>query len=151
MFFPKKSPWNILFLVLSGKVTILFPESMILHPDGKWKMIFLKKIHGNMIFSSNNLKRLSFQKASRWEMIFLVLSGKVVFFPENVVFFPWTEDEGGVIFLKKYTETWYFLLIYSTLPCQKKENQRWSYSAKIHLKVIDILAQHPRKSSSNSL
>ena len=30
--------------------------------DGKWKMIFLKKIHGNMIFSSNVLKRWSFQK-----------------------------------------------------------------------------------------
>ena len=30
--------------------------------DGKGKMIFLKKIHGNMMFSSNVLKRWSFQK-----------------------------------------------------------------------------------------
>ena len=29
---------------------------------GKWKMIFLKKVHGNMIYSSNVLKRWSFQK-----------------------------------------------------------------------------------------
>ena len=37
----------------------------------------------------------------------------------------------------------------ATHLCQK--NQRWSYPAKIHLKVIDVLDWHPRKSSSNSL
>ena len=37
----------------------------------------------------------------------------------------------------------------ATPLCQK--NQRWSYPAKIHLKVIDVLDWHPRKSSSNSL
>ena len=42
-------------------------------------------------------------------MILIVLSGKVVLFPENMVFFPWTENERGVTFLKKYTETWYIL------------------------------------------
>ena len=61
--------------------------------DGKWKMIFLKKIHGNMIFSSNFLKRWSFQKGPRWDMIFLVLSGKMVFFSKNVIFFPWAGSE----------------------------------------------------------
>ena len=29
--------------------------------------------------------------------------------------------------------------------------KKWSYTAKIHLKVIDILDPHPRKSSSSSL
>ena len=53
-----------------------------------------QKIHGNMIFSSNVLKRWSVRKGSRWDMIFLVLSGKVAFFPpENRVFFPWTEND----------------------------------------------------------
>ena len=33
----------------------------------------------------------------------------------------------------------------------KKKNQRWSYPAKIHLKVIEFLDWHPRKSASNSL
>ena len=152
MFFPKKSPWNILFLVLSGKVTILFPESMILHPDGKWKMIFLKKIHGNMIFSSNNLKRLSFQKASRWEMIFLVLSGKVVFFSRKCGVFSLDRGRGrGDLSQEIHGNMIFpFDIFHAPLP-KKKKNQRWSYSAKIHLKVIDILAQHPRKSSSNSL
>ena len=40
-----------------------------------------------MIFSSNLLKRWSFQKGPRRHMIFLVLSGKMVFFPENMIFF----------------------------------------------------------------
>ena len=44
-----------------------------------------------MIFSSNFLKRWSFQKGPRWDMIFLVLSGKIGFFPENSIFIPWAE------------------------------------------------------------
>ena len=43
-----------------GKDHVSFPKNMILHLDGKWKIIFLKKIDGNMIFSSNFLKRWSF-------------------------------------------------------------------------------------------
>ena len=94
MVFPKKSWWNLIFLVLSGKMIFLFSENIILPLDGKWKMIFLKKIHGNMIFSSNVLKRWSFQKGLlRWGMIFIVLSGNMVFFPQNMIFFPWKESE----------------------------------------------------------
>ena len=70
-------------LVLSTKMIFPFLENMILPPDGKHKMIFLKKIHENMIFSSNVLKRWSFQKGSRWDMIFLVLSGNVVLFSQK--------------------------------------------------------------------
>ena len=57
-----------------------FPKIWSYTLDGKWKMIFLRKIHWNMIFSSNVLKRWSFQKGPRRDMIFLVLSGKIVFF-----------------------------------------------------------------------
>ena len=103
MVFPKKSLWNLIFLVLSGNMIFLFPENMILPPDRKWKMIFLKKVHGNMIFSSIVLKRWSFQKGPRRDRIFLVLPGKVVFFP-------WSENERGMTLPKKYTETWFFLL-----------------------------------------
>ena len=56
-------------------------------------MIFLKKIHENMIFSSNVMRRWSFQKQFPWNMIFLVLCGKIFFFPENMIFFLWTENE----------------------------------------------------------
>ena len=46
-----------------------------------------------MIFSSGLLKRWSFQKGQRRHMIFLVLSVKMLFFPENMIFFPWAESE----------------------------------------------------------
>ena len=40
-----------------------------------------------MIYSSNVLKRWSFLKKSRWNMIFLPSSGKITFlFPENMIF-----------------------------------------------------------------
>ena len=47
-----------------------------------------------MICPSNVPKRWYFQKGLRWGMIFLVLSGKMVFFPKNMVFFPWEKSEG---------------------------------------------------------
>ena len=40
-----------------------------------------------MICSSNVLKRWSFQKEAHWDMIFLVLSGKMVFFFLKIYFF----------------------------------------------------------------
>ena len=46
-----------------------------------------------MIFSSNFLKIWSFQKVLRRHMIFPVLSGKMVFFPENMISFPWAGSE----------------------------------------------------------
>ena len=61
-----------------------------------------------------------------------------------------------VTFLKKYMEIWYFLCICTSVtnvvsrPSAKK-NQRWSYPAKIHLNLIDVLGWHPRKNSSYSL
>ena len=66
-----------------------------------------------------------------------------------------------MMFLKKYTEIWYFLRTragaISVRPCpsakkkKKKKNQRWSYPTKIHIKVIDVLDWHSRKSPNNSL
>ena len=82
-----------IFLVLSGKMRFLFPENKILHVRRKMKDDFSLKIHRNMIFSSGLLKRWSFQKGPRRHMIFLVLSGKIVFFPKNMIFFPWAEIE----------------------------------------------------------
>ena len=62
MVFQKKLHWNMIFLVLLGKMKFLFPENMILFFRQKMKDdLSPKKIHGNMIFSSNVLKRWSFQ------------------------------------------------------------------------------------------
>ena len=78
MVFPKKSSWNKIFLVLSGKMIFILPDNMILPFRRKMNDDLSQKIRGN-IFSSNTLKRWSFQKELRWDMIFLVLSGKMVF------------------------------------------------------------------------
>ena len=84
-------------------------------------------------------------------MIFLVLLEWCYFFPGNMVFFPWTKNERAVAFLKKYSETWYFLfdMFHASLlkkikyhPTPQKYTWRW---------LIDIPDRHPRKSSSNSL
>ena len=58
-----------------------------------------------MTFPSNVLKRWSFQKGPRQGMVFLELSGKVLFFTKNMVFFPWMENGREMTFTKKYMET----------------------------------------------
>ena len=84
-------------------------------------------------------------------MIFLVLLERCYFFPGNMVFFPWTKNERAVTFLKKYSETWYFLfdMFHASLlkkikyhPTPQKYTWKW---------LIEIPDRHPRKSSSNSL
>ena len=77
--FQKKSRWNMIFLVLSGKMIFLFPENMILplrrkmkddlsHKNTRKYDIFFK-LSGTMVFP----------KGSGRHMIFLVLSEKMVF------------------------------------------------------------------------
>ena len=77
----------IFIVVLSGKMILIFPENMILFFRRKMEDDLSQKIHGNMKFFSNALKRWSFQKKSRLNMIFLVLSGKMVFFFRKIYFF----------------------------------------------------------------
>ena len=50
------------FLYYQEKWYFFFPKILSYRLDGKWKMIFLEKINGNMKFSCNVLKRWSFQK-----------------------------------------------------------------------------------------
>ena len=71
MVFPKKLRWDLIFLLLSGNMIFIFPRDMILPLGGKWKMIFLKKIHGDMIFSSNVPKRWPFQKGT-WSFLYYI-------------------------------------------------------------------------------
>ena len=80
------------FLYYRERSCFFFPKIWSYTLDGKWKMIFLKKIHGNMIFSSNFLKRWSFQKGRAVTWSFLYSLERWYFFPENI-FFPWAEGE----------------------------------------------------------
>ena len=121
--------WSFLLCYLERRY-FFFPKIGSYSFDGKWKMIFLKKIHGNMIFPSNAPKRWSFQKKLRLSMIFLSLSGKMVFFSGKYIFS--LVGKWKMIFLKKYMEIWYFLYI-----CINVTNM--IFSLKNTRKVIDIL------------
>ena len=134
-------------------------DHMILFFRGKVKKDFSpKKIHGNVIFSSNVLKRLPFKKIVPEHDFSCIIwkNGKKAFFPtrEHDIFFfgrimkdDLAQEIHGNMILFLYTYRCYKLDIKP--PCQK--NHRWSSPAKIHLKIIDILDWHSRKSSNNSL
>ena len=66
-----------------------FPKIWSYPLYGKWKMIFLIKIHGS-IFSSNVLKRWSFEKGLPETWSFLYHLEGCYFFGN--IFFPWTEN-----------------------------------------------------------
>ena len=94
MVFPKKNP--------TGIWSSFFPKISSYSLDRKWKIIFLKKVHGNMIFSSNVLKRWSFQKnpTGIWSFLYY-LERRYFFFLEI-----WSYSLDGkwkMIFLKKNT------------------------------------------------
>ena len=105
MVFLKKLRWNMIFLVLLGKMIFPFPENMILHLRRNMKDGLSWKIHGNMIFSWDLLKRWSFQKGPCRHMIFLVLSGKMVFVSRKHNLFL-LGRKWKAAFPRKYMETW---------------------------------------------
>ena len=93
------------FLYFQESWYFLFPKIWSYTLDGKLKMIFLKKLHANMIFSSHLLKRWSFQKGLCRHTIFLVSSGKMVFFPRKHDLF--TLGRKWITAIpRKYMETW---------------------------------------------
>ena len=155
MVFPKNLRWNMIFLALLGKMIYLFLENRILCLRRKMKDDLAQKIHGN-ILSSNFLKRWSFQIWPCQHIIFLVSSEKiVVFFSKTWYLFPGQKVRGGLS-QKLHGNMTFSVYTYGCFkrgvtPLRRKKNQRWSYPAKIHLKVIDIPDSDPTKSSSNSL
>ena len=102
--------WSLLYF--QERWYFFFPKIRSHSLDTKGKMIFLKKTPGNMIFSSGVLKRWSFQKNSRLNMIFFVISGKMVFlFSRKYDIFSLGGKWKKMIFIKKRVEIWYFLHI----------------------------------------
>ena len=142
------------FLYYRERWYFFFPKIWSYTLDGKWKMIFLKKYTEIWYFLQAFWKYGLSKRCRAGTWSFLYYLERWYFFPENMIFFPWAESERWPF----SGNTWkYDISVYThgrykrgTTPlCQK--NQRWSYPAKIHLKVIDVLDWHPRKSSSNSL
>ena len=149
MVFLKWLCWNMIFLVLSGKI-LPFLKNTILFFTRKMKDDLSKKIHGNMIFSSNALERWSFQKKSHWNMIF----HRSYFFSRKYDIFC-LDGKWKMAFLKKYMKTWYlqYICINVTnmiLPfCKKKSKMIFSWKNTLKCGLHSWL--HSRKSSNGSL
>ena len=139
MVFPKKSHWTMIFFVLSWKMIFLLPEKMILSPRRKIKDDLSQKnkqkTHTweyDIFFRCS--EKMVFSKKLQWNMIFLVLPGKMGFFSRKFDIF----SLGGkwkMIFAKKHMEIWYFLYIRTgatrtTSRFPAKNCQRWSYQQK---------------------
>ena len=88
MVFPKKLHWCMIFLVLSGKMIFLFPGSMILFFRQKMKYDLSQKNTWKYGIFCKFFEKVIFPKKWQWNMIFLVLLGKMIFlFPENMILF----------------------------------------------------------------
>ena len=144
-----------IFLVLSGKMIFLFPENMILPGTQKLKDDFSRKNTWKYDNFFKCSEKMVFWKRLLRNMIFLVLTGKMVFFPTRTwnFFSGWKmkndlsqEIHGNMIF-SLYTHRHYK---HDTVPLRKKY-QRWSYLEKIQPKVVEILDWNSRKSSNSSL
>ena len=147
-----------IFLVLFGKIMFLFLENMILTLDRKWKMIFFQKKNTrkyDIFLRSSEKKVFSKQKTAPRHDLSCIIWRDGIFFPKTRYFFLGQEASDD---LPQEIHGYMMFSVYKygcykpgvTPSCQKK-NQRWSYPAKIHLKVIDFLDWHPGKSSNNSL
>ena len=143
MVFPKKSHWNMIFLVLSGKMIFLFPENMILFFRRKMKdNLYQKKYMEIWYFLQMPLKdSLSKKKNLAGIWSFLYYLEKWCFFPENMIFFLWTENGRWSFSRNTWKYDIFCIGIYVTNMVSPfcKKNQRWSSPGKIHLQVTDIL------------
>ena len=137
------------FLYYRERWYFIFPKIWSYPLGGKWKTIFLKKKNKKKTTTTTTWKhdiffkcseKMVFSKRPNWNRIFLVLSGKVAFFPQEHEFSP-LDRKGKMIFLKKYMEIWSFLCTRTdttnTRPCTsvkknikndlipQKYGQRW--------------------------
>ena len=111
MVFPKKLHWNMIFLVLSGKMIFLFPENMILFFRHKRKDDLSQKTTCKYDIFLKCSEKMVFPKNSRLNTIFFVISGKMVFLFSRKYIFSLGGKWKKTIFIKKRLEILYFLYI----------------------------------------
>ena len=94
MVFPKKSRWNMIFLVLSGKIMFLFPRNMILYLGRKMKDDLSQKNTRKYDIFFKCSEKMVFPKRITlgYDLSCTIWKGGI-FFPVNVIFFPWTVNE----------------------------------------------------------
>ena len=115
-----------IFLVLLGKMIFLFPENMILFFRHKRKDDLSQKNTWKYDIFFKCSEKMVFPKNSRLNMIFFVISGKMVFlFSRKYDIFSLGGKWKKMIFIKKRVEIWHFLYKYlgvtgMTLPSWQK-------------------------------
>ena len=143
MVFPKKSRGNTIFLVLSGKIMFLFTKNIIWRLRPKIKDdLSQKNTRKYDIFFKLSEKMVFWKRAARGHDLSCIVWKDNIFSPKTWYFFLGLklrnnlpqEIHGNKIF-SVYTYGCYKRG--ATSLCQR--NQRRSYPAKIHLKVIDVL------------
>ena len=86
MIFPKKSHWNMIFLVSSGKKN--FSQKNILFFRQKMKVDLSQKNTWKYDIFFKCSKKMVFPKKLHWNMIFLISWGRMAFLsPENIFFY----------------------------------------------------------------
>ena len=101
-----------IFLVLSVKMIFLFLENMILFFRHKRKDDLSQKNTWKYDIFFKCSEKMVFPKNSRLNMIFFVISGKMVFlFSRKYDIFSLGGKWKKMIFIKKHVEIWYFLYI----------------------------------------
>ena len=128
--FPKKSCWNMIFLVLPGKMIFLLPENMFLFFRHKRKDDISQKNTWKYDIFFKCSEKMVFPKNSRLNMIFFVISGKMVFlFSRKYDIFSLGGKWKKMIFIKQRVKIYFLYICVGvtgvTLPsCQKNKDAR---------------------------
>ena len=135
-----------------GKDIFLFPESMILYLRRKMKDDLSQKKYTKVwCFLQTFWKDCLSKKGCTGRWSFLYHPERSYFFPKNMIYFSWAESGGGLS-QEIHGNLCIRTGVRNVAPHRSvKKNQIWSYPAKIHLNVIDVLDWHPTESSSNPL
>ena len=122
-----------IFLVLSGKMIFLFPENMILHLRQKMKDDLSQKNKRKYDIFFKLSKKVVFTKraAQGHDLSCIIWRKDGIFFPKT--YFSIGQKLRGDLSQETYGNMTFFVYTYTY------KRQRWSYSVKIHLKVIDVL------------
>ena len=128
-----------IFFVLLGKMTFLFPENMILYLRRKMKDDLSEKNTQKYIFFRLSEKMVFPKRITPAHDLFCIIWKDGIFSPKTCYFFPGQKLRGGFSqeIHGNMTFSVYTYRCYkrdATSLCQK--NQRWSYPSKIHLKVM---------------
>ena len=97
MVFPKTSRWNMIFLVLSGKMIFLFPKNIILHLRQKMKDdLSQKNTQKYYIFFKPSEKMVFRKRAALGHDLSCIIWKDGIFFPKTWYFFPGQKVRGGL-------------------------------------------------------